>query len=503
MKAPLLLACALLALSATGAAEPPSATPPAAPPADARAVPGGLTFHLVRSADGLPLNVVEAGNPAGPPLLFLHGFSQSYLSWLGQLGDSQLRRRFRLVALDLRGHGASGKPWEPSAYAGHEPWARDVRSVVEALGLERPWLVGWSFGGFVALDYVREFGEAAVAGVVLTGSQAGLVSFPTGSAPVDGDLEAAIRNAREFMQLMAASPLPADAVERGVFSHVMLPSYARAAMAGKRLDNTDLRARLTLPMLVILGEEDPSVPVETVRPALSGRANIDVRVYPAVGHSAFLEARERFNADLAAFVAGQPAAANATAIPPVVLQYLEAVNAGDVEAAVSAFAADGEMRLLQGRVAQGHAAIGEIERFHAIARPHMQPDGLRARIVDDAVVVAFDRNVETSRVFDAMGLRRVTTRGLEEAFVVRDGLIAVAHQPEFEPACVRAMTAALRDASAWLDRTADARSALLLPGGTVRMDETTVALWIDALQDWRAATGWAPAPKDAQRCAGS
>jgi alpha-beta hydrolase superfamily lysophospholipase len=85
---------------------------------------------------GVPLNVVEAGDPAGEPVLLLHGFSQSYLSWKLQLDDPVLRARFRLIAIDLRGHGGSGKPWDPAAYAGHLPWAEDIRRVLDALGVK-------------------------------------------------------------------------------------------------------------------------------------------------------------------------------------------------------------------------------------------------------------------------------------------------------------------------------------------------------------------------------
>ena len=56
----------------------------------------------------MPLSVVQTGNGNGSDILFIHGFSQSYLSWQMQL-DSDLAKDFHLTAFDLRGHGASGK----------------------------------------------------------------------------------------------------------------------------------------------------------------------------------------------------------------------------------------------------------------------------------------------------------------------------------------------------------------------------------------------------------
>ena len=257
------------------------------------------TFHEIISHDGVPLNVVETGNPDGAPVVFLHGFSQSYLSWRAQLDDPDLAQRFRLVALDLRGHGASGKPWVGEAYQGYEPWADDLATVMQALDIHQPWLVAWSFGGFVALDYVRRHGQTPLAGLLFTGSHGGLIRRPVGEVPeVSNDLQAAIDGAREFMNLMSVEPPSEEVRIRGEFSHVMLPPYVRRAFVGKNLDNTDLIDELTLPMLLVIGEADFTLNVPAISEALAHRSNIDVRVYSGVGHSPFVEATPRFNADL-------------------------------------------------------------------------------------------------------------------------------------------------------------------------------------------------------------
>ncbi len=106
--------------AAVGALWSMSAAAQMPPPAPAP----GLTFHEVRAPDGVPINAVEAGNPAGPVLLFLHGAYQSYLSFIPQLRDPALVKKYRMVAMDMRGHGGSGKPWEPAAYAGSKPFSR-------------------------------------------------------------------------------------------------------------------------------------------------------------------------------------------------------------------------------------------------------------------------------------------------------------------------------------------------------------------------------------------
>jgi pimeloyl-ACP methyl ester carboxylesterase len=471
-----------------------------------------LRYHEIRSVDDVPLNVVEAGNPNAQPIIFLHGFSQTHLVWRRQFDDAELRKHYRLIALDLRGHGGSGKPWARESYAGHLPWAEDIRAVVETLGLNRPVLVGWSFGGYVALDYLREYGAEALTGIVLTGSHAGLIDrLPGGATIISSDLDKLIADGRAFAGLMTATPAPSEILDSMVFSYVMLPIYARRAMRDKRLDNTDLTDRLTLPLAVILGEEDDSLPAELIATAISGNPQATLQRYPGVGHSPFIEATARFNADLHRFVQQGVAQASARAdevttrvpVPQVVFDYLRAVNAGDSAAAVAGFAEDGEMHLLQSRIARGHAQLLEVERFHEIARPHLQPQGLRAsKSRDGEIVVGFDANIERSAVFAAMGLAQVKTMALSEAFVVRDGKIRLARQPAFVEACDRAMNAAMLSAITWLDEGSDPRQSLLMPQGKIRMDSSTVGAWIFALRDWRAATAWSPNRNDLELCGG-
>jgi len=64
--------------------------------------------HQVKTHDDVTIHVVETGNLSRPAVLFVHGISQSWRSWLAQFADRRLRERFRLVALDLRGQGAFG-----------------------------------------------------------------------------------------------------------------------------------------------------------------------------------------------------------------------------------------------------------------------------------------------------------------------------------------------------------------------------------------------------------
>jgi hypothetical protein len=91
--------------------------------------------HTITGGGGAQRHLVEAGNPQGRPILFLHGTSQCGLTLSRQL-RSDLADTYRLVAMDLRGHGRSERP--PADYADSKLWTDDVDAAIRELGLDRP-----------------------------------------------------------------------------------------------------------------------------------------------------------------------------------------------------------------------------------------------------------------------------------------------------------------------------------------------------------------------------
>jgi non-heme chloroperoxidase len=68
-----------------------------------------MKHHTITGGGGVQLHVVETGDPNGRPILFIHGFSQCWLAWSRQL-HSDLADRYRLVAMDMRGHAYRRNP---------------------------------------------------------------------------------------------------------------------------------------------------------------------------------------------------------------------------------------------------------------------------------------------------------------------------------------------------------------------------------------------------------
>ncbi|MCA1655149.1 MAG: alpha/beta fold hydrolase, partial [Pseudonocardiaceae bacterium] len=129
-----------------------------------------MELRYLRGADGVRLAIHAAGDPQAPPIVLVHGWASSAAQWREQLGDAELTARHRLIAVDLRGHGESDKP-DPADGGYDKPatWADDLAAVLAYAG--RPAvLVGWSYGGLVLTDYLRERGTAGIVGLVLVGA---------------------------------------------------------------------------------------------------------------------------------------------------------------------------------------------------------------------------------------------------------------------------------------------------------------------------------------------
>ncbi|GAB3123592.1 alpha/beta fold hydrolase [Glaciibacter psychrotolerans] len=114
--------------------------------------------RAVYSSDGLKLATYEFGDPSSPTVLLMHGFASSALAnWQATGWTRDLTRAgYHVLAVDQRGHGASDKPHDPSAYS-LELLADDVLQVLDAYLLDEVFSVGYSLGARVGWRAAREY----------------------------------------------------------------------------------------------------------------------------------------------------------------------------------------------------------------------------------------------------------------------------------------------------------------------------------------------------------
>ena len=108
----------------------------------------------LETTDGAKIYYEDRGE--GQPILLVHGWMCSSKFW--QKNVPELAKEFRIATVDLRGHGNSSK-----TLTGHtiRQYARDLRELIEHLGLQSAALVGWSMGGEVVLSYYEQYGRDA------------------------------------------------------------------------------------------------------------------------------------------------------------------------------------------------------------------------------------------------------------------------------------------------------------------------------------------------------
>jgi non-heme chloroperoxidase len=263
----------------------------------------------VRGGGGLGLHVREWGDPAGRPIVFVHGWSQCQLCWSRQTAGA-LAEDFRIVAFDLRGHGGSEKPEDPGAYLDGRLWADDLAAVIEEVAPARPVLVAWSYGGFVVADYLRAYGDEGIAGLNLVG---GAVMLKPGfdhigpgflenagdaSAP---DLQTNITAIRRFVRASTVEPLSADDWSETLCWNMVVPAGVRGALLAREIDSDDVLARLSVPVLLTHGRADAIVLPSMAQHVLDVCTTARPSWYERVGHLPFLEDPARFDRELREF----------------------------------------------------------------------------------------------------------------------------------------------------------------------------------------------------------
>lgn len=275
------------------------------------------TTGTIEGGGGLPIAVTTNGPADAPRMVFVHGFLGSTLNWKKQL-ESDLADKFHLTALDMRGHGASAKPWQAEHYLDMQLWADDIKAALEAGGSDggagagKPLLVAWSYGGHFVLDYVRYYGTDAIGGIVFVSSNAGFVPRPV--SPMTPEREQQIARSTSpnaatllewtegYVDLITAGGEPSAAEkEMLMVSAMMTPHYVRVFNREHRSDNSDLLEAVDVPVLFVIGGNDILANREQIESIAARLPQAEVSVFADSGNMPFWFDAAQFNRRIAEF----------------------------------------------------------------------------------------------------------------------------------------------------------------------------------------------------------
>ncbi|KJF24592.1 alpha/beta hydrolase [Rhodococcus sp. ACPA4] len=258
----------------------------------------GLEDKWIETADGELTHYHELGE--GTPILFLHGSGTGVTAaanwWLNL---PVLSEQGRCIAIDSIGYGQSVVA--PNTEYGIKEWVRHAVRVLDALGIEKTWIVGNSLGGWLAFQFAIDFPERLL----------GIVSMGTGGAKLTGALaghsnpnltEAGIRKTLELF-VVDKSLVTDELVSLRYQSALNDTASDRLAevVAARDRDRTelpldfDVLSRLDVPVLLIHGVQDVVIPVSRTWELLNVIPNADVHIFSQCGHWSQVERAEEFN----------------------------------------------------------------------------------------------------------------------------------------------------------------------------------------------------------------
>jgi len=252
--------------------------------------------------------VTESGS-VGPAALLIHGNSACAAFFRNQL-ESEIGARYRLIAIDLPGHGRSSDARNPRRSYSMPGYADMATEVIDRLGISRFAVLGWSLGGHVAIEMISR--NAGLAGLMITGTppvSTQLESFAAAFRPSDlivltGKPELTVEEAEAFVRagvggpiepFMRATALRTDGRARA--------SMVEAVMAGWGADQRHIVENSPVALSVVSGADEPFVDNDYLRAiAYANLWEGQVHIVEGAGHAPFWQAPDRFNPILARFL---------------------------------------------------------------------------------------------------------------------------------------------------------------------------------------------------------
>ncbi|AIG98706.1 alpha/beta fold hydrolase [Archaeoglobus fulgidus] len=207
-------------------------------------------------SDGLKLRYFECGE--GEPLILIHGLGDCIEGWTFQYDD--FSKHFRVVALDLRGFGMSDVPESISV----EDFARDVKNLIDHLGIERANLLGLSMGGVVCMEFYRQYPEM-VKSLVLANT---LHKLPDAGRAMFEQRLKLLESSPDMTQIaefIAEMSIHQDRPELKELVKTIIRKnnkefYTKVTAELGRINYEDLLPKIEVPTLVITAEFDVTTP---------------------------------------------------------------------------------------------------------------------------------------------------------------------------------------------------------------------------------------------------
>jgi pimeloyl-ACP methyl ester carboxylesterase len=248
--------------------------------------------------NGESLAYIDRGEQSGPAVVLIHGYTDNARDWVPML--PYVSSRYRLILVDIRGHGQSSKP--ECCYTRFD-FAYDIKLLLDALGVRKADIVGHSLGSIIAQTFA-EYWPERTAHVVLISSTGGSPPGAPKKAP-QFDFAAEIRKLKDpidadspFMIAWWDSPTPVDPdfIRRQRKDAASIPLRVWLAVLDQGLPANNMYGdlqgtlpRLKAPTLLIWGSKDPIMEDDVRESLRSALPSAKVKIFEGLGHNPFWE----------------------------------------------------------------------------------------------------------------------------------------------------------------------------------------------------------------------
>jgi non-heme chloroperoxidase len=255
---------------------------------------------------GPTLHYAQQGDRSGEPIIFLHGYSDSWFSFSRVL--PLLSSEYHAFALTQRGHGDSDKP--QCCYT-PEDFAADVDAFMDAVGIEEATVVGASTGALFAQRVVLSYPHR-VSRLVLVGAQTPANEANEAVMGLREEVRALEdpvppEFVRAFQESTIHQPVPQEFLDTVVSESLKLPArvwrdYLEGAVLSIDPDYVLALHEIDVPTLILWGEQDPLFPREEQERLAAAIPGATLRVYPETGHAVHWDRPEWVIRDLEEFM---------------------------------------------------------------------------------------------------------------------------------------------------------------------------------------------------------
>lgn len=256
------------------------------------------------TANGISMNYSLEGNPSGPVVTMSHSLATDLSMWDPQV--PALTARYRVLRYDTRGHGGTEAPAGPYSLEG---LAEDARALLEALGIARTHFMGLSMGGMIGQTLALKHPQM-LHGLILCDTSSRVP--PEARSTWDDRIRTAETQGMEplveptigrWFTAPFREQRP-DVVRRvrAMIRATPPRGYAGCCHAIAALNLTDRLKAISLPTLIIVGEEDPGTPVAAARTIHEQIQGSEMVILKSAAHLSNMEQSDAFNQVVTTFL---------------------------------------------------------------------------------------------------------------------------------------------------------------------------------------------------------